>query len=68
MNVMGTFSNSGKFLHGMETSQLSSVGIATHRNRKCAKIHVSIIGELICQKDESGTGAKNRHSALNLIL
>ena len=64
----GNLPDSGKFLHGMETSQLSSVGIATHRNRKCAKIHMSIIGELICQKDESGTGTEDRHATLDFFF
>ena len=64
----GNLPNSGKFLYRMKAPKLPSIGISAHGNRKCTKIHVVIIGQLICQKDESCTGAKNRHSALNLIL
>ncbi len=58
-------SDSIKLLYGMETAKLPSIGIPANRYRKCSKIYMSVIGQVLSQKNQAGTGTKNGHSILD---
>ena len=64
----GNLSDSGKFLYRMKTPKLPSIGISEHRNRQRTKIHVVIVGQLLCQQNKTGTGTEDRHAALDFFF